>query len=227
MAIQIPSTGHGPQVTLKEYIPRVGHLLCSVFPRPFFFHDANGQYQLPAYTEDDPNGFASVVIQPGYDKYDLGEDKHISALSIPAKEIAKDYAGILAGSTSLTDRGVFVPEGDAPTKEEILAARKKLEAWAKDTVGKADRMWAQTQKITDISDDAKLAANTLSIERTWAQDWDPVEKINCPACNEPMNKGAKIHSIGQKGCGQRINYDADGNAFWADEKRPAAQPPQR
>jgi hypothetical protein len=224
MAIQIPATGHGPQVTMKEYIPRVPHLLCSVFPRPFFFHDANGQYELPGCKGTEPTGCSSVSIQPGYDKYDLGEDKHISALSIPAKEIAKDYAGLLTGTTMFTDRGVFVPEGDAPTKEEVNAARKRLEAWAKDTVGKADRMWAQTQKITDISDDAKLAANCLSIERTWAQDWDPVEKIACPACGEPMNLGAKIHSIGQKGCGQRINYDDAGKPFWADEKRAVAPP---
>lgn len=225
MAIQIPATGHGPQVTLKEYIPRVTHPLCSVFPRTFHFHDANGQYELPGCTGKEQYGCSMVQIQPGYDKYDLGEDKHISALSIPAKEIAKDYAGILAGTTSLTDRGVFVPEDVIPTRAEVDAARKKLEAWAKETVSKADRMWATSQKITDISDDAKLAANCLSIERTWAQDWDPVEKINCPACGEPMTKGAKIHSIGQKGCGQRINYDDSGTAFWADEKRvgPAAK----
>ena len=41
-----------------------------------------------------------------------------------------------------------------------------------------------------------------------------------------MNKGAKIHSVGQKGCGQRINYDETGKAVWADEKRAVAPPPK-
>jgi len=223
MAIQIPATGHGPQVTLKEYIPRVKHKLCSVFPRPFYFHDANGQYELPACTPK--MAYSFVEIQPGYDKYDLGEDKHISALAITAKEIAKDYAGILAGSDSLTSRGVFVPEGEEPTEAEIISARKRLAEWAEDTVRKADRMWSATQRITDISDDAKLAAGVISVEREWAADWIAVEKVLCPVCNEPMNKGAKIHSVGQKGCGQRIFWDENGKPSWADEKRltPAAQ----
>lgn len=219
MAIQIPSTGHGPQVTLKEYIPRTNHMLCSVFPRPFYFHDHNGQYELPACIGK--ADFSYVWIQPGYDKYDLGEDKHISALSIPAKEIAKDYAKILQGSNELTDRGVFVPDAPEPTPAEIRAAREKLSKWAEATVRKADVMWSQTQKITDISDDAKLAANVISVDREWAKDFVVVDKIPCPACGEPMNFGAKIHSVGLKGCGQRINYDAENKPFWADEKRPA------
>ena len=224
MAIQIPATGHGPQVTLNEYIPRVNHKLCSVFPRPFYFHDANGQYELPPCTRD--MAYSYVWIQPGYDKHDLGEDKHISSLVIYAKDIAKDYAGILSGATDRTDRGVFVPEGTEPTEAEIKVAREKLAKWAEATVRKADVMWSQSGKISDISDDAKLAAGFISVEREWAKDFVAVEKIECPACGESMNKGAKIHSVGQKGCGQRINYDETGKAVWADEKRAVAPPPK-
>lgn len=222
MAINVPAHGHGPQVTLKEYIPRVTHKLCSVFPRPFYFHDANGQYELKGCKPGQP--FSFVEIQPGYDKYDLGEDKHVVALAITAKDIAKDYAMIHQGSDMYTSRGVFVPEGEEPTPEEVAAARQKLAQWAEETVRKADRMWSMTQKITDISDDAKLAAGVIAVEREWASDWTAIEKVACPACGEPMNKGARIHSVGQKGCGQRISYDESGKAFWADEKRMGPTP---
>lgn len=225
MAIQIPATGHGPQVTFNKYIPDTTHKLCSVFPRPFYFHNHNGSYELPACTGK--MDFTFVEVRPGLDRYDLGEDKHVVAQAIPSKTIAEDYAGILNGSTDLTDRGVFVPAGEIPTPEEVTEAREKLAKWAASTVGKADRMWAQNQKISDISDDAKLAAGVLSIEREWAKDFVPVEKIACPVCGEPMNKGAKIHSIGQKGCGQRIGWGDDGVPYWADEKKGPAPANQK
>lgn len=202
----------------QEFIPNVPHNICSVYLKDVYVANHNGSYCIPAPKPGERYG--SVPVHPGLEKRQLGDGKYLSYLTIPAKKVAEDFIGIPQGETQFVDRGIFVPAGDVPTEEELAAAEEKLRAWAERQVGKADVTWAQTGKITDIADDAKFAAKLLKLTRDWADSWKSKDMAVCPACNEAINKGAKIHAVGQGGCGERIYWNDDGTPYWPSEEKP-------
>jgi len=202
----------------KEFIPRTPHKICSVYPRDVSVENHNGAYIIPAPKEGQEYGF--VEVQPGLEKRDFGDGHFASFLTIYAKLVAEDFIGIPQGDTQFTDRGIFVPEGIDPTKEEIAAAREKLMKWAEGQVTRADVTWAQRGSIKDIADDAKAAAKLLKLERDWADSWKAKEVMACPACGEAVNKNARIHAVGQGGCGERIYWTEDGNPYWPETEKP-------
>ena len=216
MAIAVGGrTGRGPQVELTEFIPRKNHKICSVFPGEIHFHNHHGSYVLPGCPEG--KRFTFVEVQPGYNKYDLGEDKHLVHLSIAAKTIAEDFIGVISGRTDYIDRGVFVPEGDEPTDQELAEAEGHLRKWLESKINEAEKVFAETGRMSWIDSNAKAAARRMGARFKWAEDFNAKQMIDCPACARPMPKGAKIHSIGEGGCGQRILYDANGAPQWAAE----------
>ena len=219
MAIAINSrTGHGPQVNLRELIPRKNHKICSVFPGEIIFHNHNGMYVLPGCK--DGERYSYVEVQPGYDRFDLGEDRHLVELVNTAKLIAQDFIGLVAGRTDYLERGIFVPAGDEPTDEELAKAEAHLRKWLEVKINEAERVFAETGKLGWIDSNAKAAARRMGAKYKWAEDFNAKEMIDCPACARPMPKGAKIHSMGEGGCGQRIIYDFANNPQWADEVKP-------
>lgn len=215
------ATTHGPRVTLNKFVPETPHKICSVFPVVVEFHNHNGHYVVPACSEGAEYTYCKV--NPGYTKYDLGEDKHLVNLSIPAKTVAEDFLGILAGRTDFLDRGLFVPEGEDPTKEELEQARSRMRLWFETQVQKADEGYGLHGAARFLESTARLAVRHLGLKRAWAESYVPQVTVDCPACMKPMTNGAKIHSVGEGGCGQRIGYDKEGAPFWLDE-RPVAPP---
>lgn len=212
---QVRLPGQSMQTEYKEFIDaKVTHKICSVYPREIHLSNSNGAYTVPAKPDDADFGF--VEIRPGLEKRDLGEGRFIAFLTIPAKDIAEDYILIPQGDTQFLDRGLFVPAGLEPTPEEITAARERLMKWAESQVMRADVNWAQNGSIREIADDSKLAAKMLRLDREWADSWKARDVATCPACGEAINKGAKIHAIGQGGCGQRIFWNDDGTPYWQE-----------
>ena len=227
MPIATPRTLNELQHTeYKEFIPNVPHKICSVFSRDIYVANHNGSYCIPARPENGKYG--CVEVRPGLEKRELGDGKYLSYLTIPAKLIAEDFILIPQGETQFTDRGVFVPAGDEPTDEELAQAQDRLMKWAEKQVGRADVSWAQTGNIREIADDAKFAAKLLKLTREWADSWKAKDVSVCPACNEAINKGARIHAVGQGGCGERIFWAEDGTPYWPESEKPnkaaAAEP---
>lgn len=229
MAIRIATaTAHGPRVTYNEYLKgdeKKPHKICSVFPGDIFFANHNGSYHLQGCK--DGQRYSYIEVNPGTEKYDLGEDKHLVNLSIPSKTIAEDYLGILAGNTDLTDRGLFVPEGDEPTDEELAEAHKRMRAFFEKQIETADREFSLRGQARFIDSNARLALKKLGLTRSWGDSYRPEETQDCPACKGPMRKGAAIHSANDRqGCGQKVAYDTAGEPFWPDAPmRPRAQQP--
>lgn len=216
MSITIATANRpGPRVTHNKYVSEETHKICSVFPGPVHLHNHHGDYTIPACGDNEE--FASVEIQPGYDKYDLGEDRHIVSLSITSKEVAEDFIGIPAGRTDYIDRGIFVPAGKLPTKEELADARKKLSAWLERQVLDADREYGQRGQARFVDSNARLALKKLGLNRPWGASYTPEETQPCPACKGPMRKGAAIHSQNDReGCGQKVGYNSTGAPYWPD-----------
>lgn len=211
---------HQTQTEHRKFIPDVTHKICSVYPRQMTIENAHGAYIIPAKPDGQEYGF--VEVRPGYEKRDFGEGRFASFMTIAAKDVAEDFIGIPQGETQFTDRGVFVPAGEVPTPEEIAAARARLMAWAESQIQHADVSWAQRGSIKDIADDAKIAARMMKLEREWADSWKAKEVGVCPACGQAINKGARIHAVGQGGCGERIEWSADGVASWPNGESPKA-----
>ena len=207
----------------KEFIPNVPHKICSVFSKDIYVANHNGSYVIPAKPENAKYGY--VEINPGLEKRELGDGKYLSFLTIPAKLVAEDFIGIPQGETQFLERGLFVPAGDEPTDEEIAAATERLMKWAEKQINRADVSWAQTGNIREIADDAKFAAKLLKLSREWADSWKAKDMAVCPACNEAINKGARIHAVGQGGCGERIFWAEDGTPYWPETEKPGATKP--
>lgn len=216
MAITISTaTTHGPRVTYNEYVPTTPHKICSVFPREIHFDNHNGSFTLPAC--EDGQDYSFVEVGPGCEKYDLGEDRHIVSRCIKAKDIAEDYIGIPSGRSDYTDRGIFVPEGDRPTGTEIAEARQRLRRWFESQISEADHALNVHGNVNQIETNARLALKYLGLTRPWGTSYTPEETQTCPACIGQMRKGAFIHSTNDRGgCGQKIAYRTDGEAFWPD-----------
>lgn len=210
--ISMPRAKNFTTTEYKEFIPNTTHKICSVYPRDIHVSNHNGSYTIPGKPEDADYGF--VEVRPGLEKRDLGDGHYLSFLTIPAKEIAEDFIGIPQGDTQFLDRGIFVPEKKDPTPAEVQAAKERLFKWAETQVQKADITWTQRGSIKDIVDDAKIAAKMLKVEREWADSWTAKEIVICPACGERLNKGARIHAVGQGGCGERIEWNPDGSPYW-------------
>lgn len=231
--LQIPNLKPGPQVNYRKYVSDDTHKICSVFPKEVHLHNHNGEYMIPGKKPGER--FSFVEIRPGLEKYELGEERYLVAQNILSIDVAKDYVGLTRGSEDLANRGVFVPEGDEPTEEEIVAAEKRLFDWLQLKLDEGDREFSNTGKINHIDDNAKLASKLLGMEREWLGTSRVTAPMECPVCGNTIRKGSRICPVGQKGCGSRLGYDEAGNVYWMDEKltahlaeqpRPAIPEPQ-
>lgn len=224
MAITISTaTTHGPRITYNEYVPATTHKICSVFPGEVYFHNPNGDYTVPGCKEDERYSF--VEINAAYEKYDLGEDRHIVSRSITSKQAAEDFIGIPAGNKEYLDRGLFVPAGELPTDAEIAAANNRLKLWLEKQVESADREYGMRGQTRFVDTNARLALKKLGLNRPWGDSYTPEETQVCPACKSPMRKGALIHSVNDRsGCGQKVAYNAANEPFWPDAPMLAKAP---
>ena len=67
-------------------------------------------------------------------------------------------------------------------------AKMKQKNWFTELVKIADVDWARTNgNPRAISDDSRLAAQKLGLQKAWMQDFRAVELNNCPACGAMIN----------------------------------------
>ena len=93
-------------------------------------------------------------------------DKRTLPLAITAREIADDLCREInsdAGEHSFL--GVFVCAGDAPSEEELRAAREKLDEFYRALVAAADREWERSHSFLFIHDLQRRAAANLGLRR--------------------------------------------------------------
>lgn len=164
-----------------------------------------GKFEIPAAPA---NGFSLLVV--GQSSF-FREEVDISAplLEIPtgsivmAKSIIRDWANGLVGC-NMGDRmpGLFYVQGawneitvlesrdenDKSFGTLLAEARTRQKNWFLELVRIADTDWARTnQNPRSISDDSRLAAEVLQLQKTWMQDFVAAAKINCKACGELIN----------------------------------------
>ncbi len=181
------------------------HKVCSVYPEPISI-DAYGLHLIiPGLKPGEKYTYAWVPTVP--DVRDSGEGRRQVTFLYPAKRVAQQNFG----DASYKCRGIFVPEGEDPTTEEIAAAERERNSWwEQKVIPDGDRDYAKRQDPGDVDGNAKLAIQWLGLKRAWG----PIIETGgyCPACREAV----KVDARKCKECGALINW-VDGVPIWAND----------
>ena len=225
------------------------HKVCNTWPAEFAIpHPTGPHYTIPAKPEDKRYAFLEVGPKPS--TMDLGECRTLSLLNIPAKTLALDLIELSpAGRDPITgkmmaparvtsqffERGLFVPEGDEPTDEELTAAETRRKRYMLEQIRRGDAAYARDHgSPVNVPGDARIAAEFLKIERPWAGSMETVVSaaaMPCPIIStHTVNRGDKKCIV----CNEWIGWDEKGQPFAAndpDRKRAmaaaVARPEQR
>ena len=121
---------------------------------------------------------------------DLG-DKRTLDVPITAREVAQDVCReINADGGEDSFFGVFVAQGEKPEDDEIVEARRRLEAFYRAMVASADREWERSHSYLFINDVQRRAARHLGLDKDWF--YQPRETADCPGCGEKVRAGVAV-----------------------------------
>lgn len=151
--------------------------------------------------------FSILVIGSSSWWRETGENEPLLEIPVSSFTVAtsfiNDYCSGLAGC-NMGDKmpGMFFVPGEytkvtiqkyvdknGKTFNQLLnEARTKQKNWFMELVRQADIMWARTSgNPLSISNDARLAAGKLQLDKPWMQDYKAVQMSNCPACGNIVN----------------------------------------
>lgn len=129
-------------------------------------------------------------------------DEHQPLLEIPvssmqvADSIVKDYCnGILGSNMGESMPGLFWVPGEFTleqlTKQHdalLKSAAVKQRMFYQTVVKLADSLWARTNgNPLVISEDMRLAARELGLQKDWTRDFQQIESVRCKACGSLKN----------------------------------------
>lgn len=163
-----------------------------------------GKFKIPAGTYEKP---ATLIVGPSSWWRELGDDEPL--LEIPqssiliADSIVRDYAiGLIECNMNDIMPGLFFIPGEISVKEiQIIPKYKTMldkakanqDRWWQALVKMADILWARTNgNPLAISDDARIAARNLKLEKAWEADFISLELIPCVACGTRNNSNVVV-----------------------------------
>lgn len=158
-----------------------------------------GTFQIPYGTFADP-GILIVGPSSWWKETDEGQP----LLEIPhssitvAHSVVRDFSVGLLGCDMADKRpGIFYIPGsitkqDLLKKVEYLAlleqANTRQRNWFSELVRIADTLWARTSgNPLTISDDMKIAAQQLGLDKPWIKDFQSMAMVNCKWCGALKN----------------------------------------
>jgi hypothetical protein len=193
--------------------------------------DGNGKIVKKAKTEivecEPGQEYALTEITGRDTRIDIGE-KNSRLEYIYATQIAEDLAktlnanllvGNIAGDEDPVQSysGIFVCEGEVPTKAELAEAHAKLKRFYQGRVSMADASWEQNHNPIFIDAVDRRAARYLNeLDKPWLFDTKTAEK--CPACAEQVKPGAVVC----RHCGFIIDRAKANKLGIGKEEKPAA-----
>lgn len=122
--------------------------------------------------------FGELVIEAASQKMDIGEKRGIPQPDVDAYAIADD----LVEADQLRGYGVFVPDGDEPTKKDLQAAQGLLLKKARILVQEGDTKYSKPQTRAEISDLNRWAVAQLEEKREWVYIHEETVKEILPRC---------------------------------------------
>jgi|SRR6185437_3479763 len=171
---------------------------------PFTIHEVKptifpGSFTIEAAPDND---FTILIIGPSSWFKEMEEGQPFleiqSSSIIMAQSLITDFCNGLIGCDMVDAMpGLFFIPG-AYNKQSILkseffeeklaSARRKQKNWFFELVKIADMDWARTNgNPIAISDDARMAAQKLGLQKPWIKDFQTIELVPCKACGELIN----------------------------------------
>ncbi len=160
-----------------------------------------GDFLIPAGSPEMP---ATLVVGSSSWFREVNEDEPLLEIPVSsiivADSIVKDWRnGILANSITQNPGLFFIP-GEWTPEKILKEKRKELDvviaqqrAWFTEQVKIADVLWSRSNgNPLVISNDARIAAERLKLDKGWMQDFKTLEMTNCPACGALRNPNFPI-----------------------------------
>lgn len=211
------------QIQRKPINPYDKTTIVSVYPKKIvedFITIFPGHFEIEAAPLD---GFSLTIIEPSSAFRFMGEDQPFLEIPVNSYELANSIIMKFAQGLqdcNMSDRmpGLFLVPGSHDHKsvskfvdknvkgfdQYIKEARTKQLNWFKQMVSTADSLWARTNgNPLTISDDARMAAEILKLDKSWMNDIKVYELSSCPACGTMVNMQFPICS----NCKTIINKD--------------------
>jgi len=164
-----------------------------------------GCWVLEPGTYDNPS---CTIVGPSSWFRDDGEQAPILEIPVFSIEIAEslvvDYSnGILECDMGGRRPGLFFLEGavtplEVKTKHKARLddAQAKQKAWFLQLVKVGDSLWARSSgNPTAISNDMRLAAKELGLEKPWTKDYAHVTLVPCKACGSMKNPNFAVCAV--------------------------------
>lgn len=184
-AIRTPSNPLDKSTVVSLFPKPIHEVKCTLQPGTFDIEP--GTYEKPAF----------LVV--GTSSWWKDTDPDHPLLEIPtssivvADSIVKDYCnGIFQCDMGDKMPGLFFIPGDIDRKalhkdhqHLVDMARDRQKNWYRALVEAGDSLWSSSKgNPRCISDDMKIAAGDLQLEKSWMRDFKMMKMDNCPACGE-------------------------------------------
>jgi hypothetical protein len=184
------------EMKLKGRAPSEEYKLVAVFPQPLNLPKGNVDSNEVDFFVQDTRRFVMDMINP--DNLGINQDSFIEK-STSGRTNDLGAKGLFWSLNGPSTKAYKNPYGEAPTAEEVLAARKRLE--------KRYRHLLDQAKATEVSNPANLR-EILSPEHHAAAEYfaesfswhsKQVRADYCPSCGEKMRAGAAFHKTEEGG----------------------------
>lgn len=169
-------------------------LVCNVGPWAHRLDRPSISVFVPAYKPDDDKanrGYAASDPFPGIHQFAKqisdGEEVAYTWCQDDGRTSLRDLIGIGPGmpaNRSLVHRGVFIPEGLSPTRQEIKAATETLDAFANYLIAEARDAWdaGPEARKTTIGEDHYWAGRLRGLSEQWLTHTHTEKSKRCMRC---------------------------------------------
>lgn len=178
-----------------EHVPLTTHKICSIFPMDLSLETR----VVPGCNDKTPKEnlgtvggvrYSFIEVGPKASRVFVGGGKNDTwevRMDVSSYDHARDMIGYIFSDNSdeparggraeqLEGRGLFVPQGDTPTLEELAAAKKRQDEFFEAEAQKAQSWWAVHRDMKNITELSILAAKTLGHKYEWMAGESRLEK---------------------------------------------------
>lgn len=200
MALNVALPMQNRQVIRGAANPLDKATIVSIYPKPV---NENKWTLFPGHWEIEPGSYEKpslLVVGPSSWFFDKDEESPIVEIPVGAIQIAesivKDYAGsVLEGTYGEGMPGLFFLPGSLTLevikkehKNRLDNALVQQKTWFSKLIRVADSLWARTNgNPISISDDMRMAALELGLDKPWLADFTAVSMTKCFACGNLKN----------------------------------------
>jgi len=157
------------------------------------------RFVVPACEKGQP--YSKPLVLPGIISEEYLDDASTEFNHYNAVEIAYAILKIGPGmkhTLDMTNKGYFMSETNPPPAPRLAEAQAKYNIFCDQLIKEADAIMAQGESKGPNGQMLNESHYRALAYRKQQRDWGrgTVEMVDCPGCQQPVPKGAKVHSCG-------------------------------